>query len=781
MDFNETYEDTVSSVAFAARCGDAALLKELIQVHNKPTILYDNRGWRPLHEAASQGHQECVRLLVMADDAEVDTLTFSGLTPLYLAVVKHLEMDGESECVKILLEAGADPDMAHGVSWSLPVTKAVRNVALVKQLLDAGADPNREEFENGTPLHAAVEEGTLESVSLLLDRGADMTNMGEVSHTPFHALMLQHRRLTQPMDVLRLFIDRGINVDIRDMDGTTPLMLAVQSGWKYGVWKLLECGADVNLVNYHDVLALHYAIEFPKDDNNRMQQRKRKWQSDDDDDDDDDGDDDGGDGVDGNKVADYSFCEYEREEDTELLEKMLSLTSKGKFMPDTDDPQRLVKQLVSYSIYHLGIQWKRYKKLRTLLDAGIPPDRFLQETTGHIANLTIIPTNRKTEMPQVLVNIGVSYDTPLAFLLSSWPINTQLVHLVKYMVQKGSCVNALHPTCLPPLVALVKNKRATYKDGSPSLEILQYLIEKGADVMYKVSESDLLPVALHVSSLFNTAAFFRLLQSGVPVHTIYTHNTLRLLKDNYQYTWPRPFHLYDGFPWLIISWLHTVHLFVSHLPLDTCLLFNRSGDDTNLTAAWHKLDEKIGSPKSLQHLCILSVRNAVGEARGWPKLSTTLQQLATRLQLPQTISDLLQFKQTCLDSLNHIPAKLRHTRMTVRTPHEDEWEGDSSSEYGPMYALSDSDSEPRIYNNDDDDDEEEESSDDDDDDEEEEEEEDDDEYDDDDNGEMKIEEQPVDFFMGAVDMNVNTGGQESDDDDDDDDEGEEEEELDEEE
>lgn len=66
----------------------------------------------------------------------------------------------------------------------------------------------------------------------------------------------------------------------RDKDGTTPLMLAVQSGWKDAVWKLLECGADVNITNTHGVLALHYAIEFPKDNSTRAR-RKRKWGCDD--------------------------------------------------------------------------------------------------------------------------------------------------------------------------------------------------------------------------------------------------------------------------------------------------------------------------------------------------------------------------------------------------------------------------------------------------------------------------------------------------------------------
>lgn len=50
------------------------------------------------------------------------------------------------------------------------------------------------------------------------------------------------------------------------------------------------------------------------------------------------------------------------EEDTEVLEKLLSLTSRKKFVLDTGDLRYLVKELVPYSIYHLGVQWKRFGK-----------------------------------------------------------------------------------------------------------------------------------------------------------------------------------------------------------------------------------------------------------------------------------------------------------------------------------------------------------------------------------------------------------------------------------
>ena len=63
MDFTENYPDSSSSVALASRAGDLETLKQLIR-QGKSIEIQDNRGWKPIHEAACWGHAECLKFLL---------------------------------------------------------------------------------------------------------------------------------------------------------------------------------------------------------------------------------------------------------------------------------------------------------------------------------------------------------------------------------------------------------------------------------------------------------------------------------------------------------------------------------------------------------------------------------------------------------------------------------------------------------------------------------------------------------------------------------------------
>lgn len=77
----------------------------------------DNRGWFPLHVAASAGHVGCLQSLMEHKSNDLVNLrTYSGETAIFLAAVT-----GHVECVKTLLEFGADVNTVNDEEENLVV------------------------------------------------------------------------------------------------------------------------------------------------------------------------------------------------------------------------------------------------------------------------------------------------------------------------------------------------------------------------------------------------------------------------------------------------------------------------------------------------------------------------------------------------------------------------------------------------------------------------------------------------------------------------------------
>lgn len=79
----------------------------------------DNRGWTPLHIAASMGRTEATQVL-LSSGAEPNARDCDGFTPLHYAALR-----GNPDLVKALLAAGGDPWSQSG-SQATPIDNAHR-------------------------------------------------------------------------------------------------------------------------------------------------------------------------------------------------------------------------------------------------------------------------------------------------------------------------------------------------------------------------------------------------------------------------------------------------------------------------------------------------------------------------------------------------------------------------------------------------------------------------------------------------------------------------------
>jgi len=112
-------------------------------------------------------------------------------SPLHLAAMK-----GNSECIKILLQNGARPDVwdANRVATPLHCAAASGSLDCVALLLNAGANVNIGISMTGagrTPLHYATQSNAISCVQLLLNSGA-MVNLPQVINIKEHLPSLNH-------------------------------------------------------------------------------------------------------------------------------------------------------------------------------------------------------------------------------------------------------------------------------------------------------------------------------------------------------------------------------------------------------------------------------------------------------------------------------------------------------------------------------------------------------------------------------------------------------------
>ena len=147
------------------------LLQALYEGRNEDAEALRRGAELDLFEAAALG--EVPHLAELLDEgADPNAFAPDGFTPLTLAAFfKH------AEAARLLLDRGADVHQRarHEQIQVLPIHSAAADggsVEIVRMLLDAGADPDAEQPGGFRAIDAARQEGNAELERLLLERGA---------------------------------------------------------------------------------------------------------------------------------------------------------------------------------------------------------------------------------------------------------------------------------------------------------------------------------------------------------------------------------------------------------------------------------------------------------------------------------------------------------------------------------------------------------------------------------------------------------------------------------
>ena len=238
-DIEEKDEKGRSPLHCACVSGALDIVKMLVEAGvvraGAGVFVTDSNGDTCLSLAAYFGHTETVRYLVGLPEVEINNGNASNYTALHRAGQKAC-----TDVVRVLIDAGADVDIKNS-DGRCPLHCACETGALdnVKMLVRAGAGVNVTDNKGNTCLTVAAYFGHTETVRYLVGLPEVEINSGDANN--YTALHRAGQKACP--DMVRVLIDAGADIDIKNDSGRSPLHCAVQV--LYIVKMLVEAGAGV--------------------------------------------------------------------------------------------------------------------------------------------------------------------------------------------------------------------------------------------------------------------------------------------------------------------------------------------------------------------------------------------------------------------------------------------------------------------------------------------------------------------------------------------------------
>ena len=193
----------------------------------------NDEGYTPLMEAAREGHEEMVALL-LSQGGDINAQTEETQeTALTLACC-----GGFLDVADFLIKAGAD--IEAGANTPLMEAAQEGHLDLVRHLINCGANVNATTSSGDTALMYACENGHTDVAELLLQAGADLEHEAEGGRT---SLMKASR--AGHLCTVQFLINKGANVNkVTANNDHTALSLACAGGHLAVVELLLASGSD---------------------------------------------------------------------------------------------------------------------------------------------------------------------------------------------------------------------------------------------------------------------------------------------------------------------------------------------------------------------------------------------------------------------------------------------------------------------------------------------------------------------------------------------------------
>ena len=234
-----------SSLHLAAKPEVVALFLKDKTTADKQKLLAsrDNQGRTPLHWGAGLGNLPVVNSL-LDQGAEVQSVDDVGMTPCFFSVMS------DTAAVNMLFELV--PLKGYLRSALQKAAAQADKLNAVSALLARGALLKTQDAFGRTPLHVAVASGD-KMVKLLLEKGADATVKDNAGDLPICYAARSSK------SVLQMFKDQGQDLHVVNQHGYTLLHQAAAEGNSDTVTLLLAEKLEVNALSQDGETPLHLA------------------------------------------------------------------------------------------------------------------------------------------------------------------------------------------------------------------------------------------------------------------------------------------------------------------------------------------------------------------------------------------------------------------------------------------------------------------------------------------------------------------------------------------
>ena len=212
----------IGSLIHKAAAEDNELLAQALVEKNIELQVVNSKGFSPLKIASKRGNYSVVKVLLTAG---ADPNFIGKKLPGFSALNNAVQF-GQLSCAKLLIEFGANLVHRDMTNTALHSASYGGHPDVVEYLIkEVGMDINQRNTANRTPLYQSITQGHYSVAKVLLGYGADPNVvLNEENETLVHIAVKEGAK-----EILSLLLEAKARPDEPLRNGTTPLMIAVQS------------------------------------------------------------------------------------------------------------------------------------------------------------------------------------------------------------------------------------------------------------------------------------------------------------------------------------------------------------------------------------------------------------------------------------------------------------------------------------------------------------------------------------------------------------------------